>query len=458
MASSKLLLAGLASTTLLLTACGGGSDNDSRSGNPTPTPAPTSNPTPTPTPTATPTPTPTPTPTAGVTKVNGPLDPVQEQVVDGVIANELAGQLPEPFSTFTLCTAASLNQLVDVPDAILAGAEGLANGADPFDAFNGSAADAQGALERFAASLQATLVAMAERGSCDPDADATAASGNPLAGTPLAPVGTALEGLIASFGDGSEDPNLTTLSTAVAPALTALGVALDGLPAEITSAPVLGGVVGTLDTAIDDVAATLAPFGAYDGPATATAASTALNNLLQGVLLNTIPVADIDPAVATQIGDGINTLTATLGSGLGQVVTPLFNEGLNGVLSPVLDPVEGLLAAIAGSGNPLDGVLAAFAGDATGNGVDALLGAILSAANGTPLENLVVAAGGSPASDSPLAVLSELQAQLAGLDTVLGTAVTQNDDLATSLTTILNTLLGDPADGSILGGLLGGLL
>ena len=244
----------------------------------------------------------------------------------------------------------------------------------------------------------------------------------------------------------------------MAPALTALGVALDGLPAEITSAPVLGGVVGTLDTAIDDVAATLAPFGAYDGPATATAASTALNNLLQGVLLNTIPVADIDPAVATQIGDGINTLTATLGSGLGQVVTPLFNEGLNGVLSPVLDPVEGLLAAIAGSGNPLDGVLAAFAGDATGNGVDALLGAILSAANGTPLENLVVAAGGSPASDSPLAVLSELQAQLAGLDTVLGTAVTQNDDLATSLTTILNTLLGDPADGSILGGLLGGLL
>ena len=147
-----------------------------------------------------------------------------------------------------------------------------------------------------------------------------------------------------------------------------------------------------------------------------------------------------------------------VGDGLGQVITPLFNEGLDGAASPLLDPVEGVLATILAEGNPLDGVLADLAGSGTGTPADAVLGSILSAINGTTLENLLVAAGGNPSSATPLALLGELQAQLVGVDTVLGTVVTQNENPSASLSTILSTLLGNSADGSILDGLLGGLL
>ncbi len=456
MTLNKLLLAGLASSSLLLTACGGSNGVSSNSTSPTPTPAPTSNPTPTPTPTATPTPTPTPTGTAGVTKVEGPLDPVQDEVVDGVVVAELGSQLPAPLNGVVECVALSLNYLIDAPDAILAGAAGLANGADPYDAFNSSAADVQASLERFAGSLQASLTDLVNRGECSADQDTTAQAGNPLAGTPLEDVGAALQALVASFAtDDGQDPNLTSVTNVVAPALAALAVELgNSMPAEVTSAPVLGGLVTTIEAAATDLADLLGSVGAYDAASTTADAQMLIGNLLTGLLLDTLPVAEVDPAVAAQIQAGIATLTSTLGSGLGQVVTPLFNEGLNGVASPLLDPVEGLLAGILASGNPLDGVLAVFGGDLANTDADALFGLILSTASGTPLQNLVVAAGGTATnSSSPLALLGQLQTVLGagGLDSILGNAVTQNNNLGASLGTILDSLLGD----GVLTGLLG---
>ncbi len=456
MTLNKLLLAGLASSSLLLTACGGSNGVSSNSTTPTPTPAPTSNPTATPAPTATPTPTPTPTGTAGVTKVEGPLDPVQDEVIDGVVVGELGSQLPAPLDGVVSCVALSLNYLIDAPDAILAGAEGLASGADPYDAFNSSAADVQASLERFAGSLQASLTDLVNRGECSADQDTTAQAGNPLSGTPLASVGTALQGLISSFAtENGADPNLTSVTTVVAPALAALAVELgNSIPAEISNAPVLGGLVSTIETAATDIADLLTSFGAYDAAGTTADAQMLLNNLLTGLLINTLPVGEIDPAVEAQLQAGIVTLTSTLGSGLGQVVTPLFNEGLNGVASPLLDPVEGLLAAILAEGNPLDGVLAGFAGDNNNTQADVLLGLILAHAAGTPLDNLITAAGGVVVkSASPLALLGQLQGVLnsGGLDSILGTAVTQNLNLGATLGTILDNLLG----GGLLTGLLG---
>lgn len=458
MTLNKLLLAGLASSSLLLTACGGSNGVNSNSTSPTPTssPNPTATPAPTTTPTTAPTPTPTPTDGPTVTKVEGPLDPVQNDVVDGIVVAQLGNELPTPLDGSVACAALSLNYLIDAPDAILAGAEGLASGADPFDAFNASAADVQASLERFAGSLQASLTEMVNRGECSTDQDTAPQSGNPLAGTPLADVGVALQALVSSFATPEgEDPNLSSISGVVAPALAALAAQMGAaIPAEVSSAPVLGGVFSTIETAATDTADLLVSFGAYDAAATNADAQMLINNLLTGLLIDTLPVGEIDPAAEAQLQTGINTLTATLGSGLGQVVTPLFNDGLNGVASPLVDPVEGLLAGILGAGNPLDGTLAPFAGDAANTDADVLLGLLLTAAGDAPLDSLITAAGGVVVkATSPLVLLGQLQGVLTsgGLDSILGTAVTQNLDLGATLDTILDNLLG----GGLLTGLIG---
>lgn len=444
MPTHKLLLAGLASSAVLLTACGG-SDSTSRSTptpQPTATPAPTATPTPTPTPTVTPTPTPTPGPSTS--KVEGPLDPVQDDVVDGIVVNQLSGQLPAPFDQLTVCTAQTLNYLIDVPDAVLAGVEGLANGADPFAFFNSSAADAQAALGLFAASLQSTLLQLVDRGSCDPDADPTVGAGNPLSGTPLAAIGEEIADLVEGFPEEGATLDVEDFATVVSPLLSDLAAALGGLPPEVQDAPILGGAMGVLQQAMVDVANMLIPFGGYQGGATATAAETVIQNLLTGVLVDTLPVAELDAPLAADIGTAISTAVATLGSSLGNLVSPLFVEGLDGVIFPLLDPEDGLLAGIDEDGNPLEGLLAALAGDTAGTPVDALLAAILSGIDGSPLQAIINASGGSSElSDSPLSVLGALRTQNSGaaLDSLLGTAVTQNTDLGASLSTILGGLL-----------------
>lgn len=468
----KSLGAGLlVSAALVLSACGGSSSSRSTGDdtNPTPTPAPTTAPTPTPSPTTSPDP--TPTPDAGA-KVSGPLDPVQDQVVTGVVSNEIASQLPEPLSGSVMCAADALNHLVDGPDAILAAAEGLATGADPFAAFNSAQADVQGAMERFAAQLQHTLVALADRGSCDPNDAGTAASTNPLGGTPLAPVGTALQDLIVTLEETGEDPNLTSVTSLLAPALTDLSVALSAVPAEVQNAPVLGGVFATIVDALDDLAAVLPAVGNYEGDNTAAGIATLTENLLGNVLTGVLPVADIDAATgqnfSAEIQAVIASVTNELGSGIGQVVTPLFNQGLNGALSPVLDPAEGLLAVILNpsaldpetllyvvtstDGSALEGILGGAAGDGNvvADPLDTLLAVLTAQQGGLSIDDLLEGSGLVPG--STLVNLAALtgDAGSVGLDGLLG-------DLSGYVTGFFDLPLEDAID-TVLGGLLGGLL
>lgn len=454
----KLLLAGLAGSSLVLTACGG-ADSPKSSSNTSPTPTPTTQPTSNPTPTPTAQPTPTPEPTPAQSKVEGPLDPVQDDVVDGIVVNEIGSQLPAPLNGVVACVGTSLNYLIDAPDAVLAGAEGLASGADPYDAFNGAAADAQASLERFVGALQASFVSMVDRGECSADADVAAQPGNPLGGTPLAAVGTALEDALLALQDGD---GLAAFGTTIAAALNDLAFALgNALPAEVENAPVLGGLLSTIEGTVGDVADVLVAAAAYDADATAATAEGLISNLLTGLLLDSLPVGSIDAEVgsdfASQIADAIAVLSATFGDGVGTVITPLFNEGIDGVTNPLTNSDGGLLATILAGGNPLEGVLGTdFAGNGgNSTGEDVLLGLLLTTLGGTPINDLITAANGNVADgDSLLVLLGELDG-LTGtdiLDTVLGTAV-ENNGIGASLTTILQSLLG----GDLLSGLLGGL-
>jgi hypothetical protein len=464
----------MCSTALLMSACGGSNSSHSTT-SPTATPAPTATPGTTPAPSASPSasPTATPAPTASTGKVAGPLDPVQDEVVIGIIGIEIASQLPDPLDVTVACAASALNYLVDGPDAILAAASGLSDTQDPFAAFNSAQAQLQTSLELFAAQLQASLLSLADRGACDPaSAPAAASVGNPFIGTPLEAVGVQLLALSAALSDSESDPNLTSVTSTLAPILAQLSAALAALPADLQNAPAIGGMINTLAIATADVSNLLPHVGNYDGANTAAEAANLVNNLLSNVMLGVLPVSDIDAAsgqnFAGEIQNGINALSAQLGTSVGMVVTPLFVQGLDGALSPLLNPVEGLLAVIlnpsevdAGSGlfaitsvspNALQGILAGAAGDGNvvGSSLDGLLLLLVANQGGLSLTDMVTGSGLTAGTQLGSLMTLTTDANAVQLDGILSDVLSfTSSPFSLSLTDALDTVVG-----SLLGGLI----
>jgi hypothetical protein len=286
------------------------------------------------------------------------------------------------------------------------------------------------------------------------DGAGEALPGNPLAETPLAPVGVLIEQLVAALGAAqgpNGDPNLTSVTDLVAPALSELSVVLGNVPEQVEAAPVLGGLFLTLETATADLATALPAIGDYNAIESNAEIKTLLNNLLGNVLLEVIPVRAIDEQTgqnfAEQIELGITTLTDALGNVTGPIVTPLFDEVLNGAASPLLDPVESLLGQLLGivtvptgvaSGNPLLGLLSPVIGDGQNTNLDALTALLAFGSDGASLGALSEAAGGR-SDASPLSQVSELP----GLDALDGL-----------LTQLADATSGIPLVGGIVGSLL----
>lgn len=380
--------------------------------------------------------------------VSGPLDPLQNTLSD-VLGDQIADALPAPLNVTVECADQAVTALTDVPDAILLAVAGLPNGADPAAAFQGTSEQVIASLQSFAAKLQSSLLILAGRGSaCSGTLD-----GNPLAGTPLAPAGTVLEELIqtlASFNapGSTQDPDLTAVTDAVAPLLDQLSQSLALLPAEVRNAPVIGGVLQTVESLTGDLANVLPDIGEYDAPGTTAGIEALLNNTLSNMLLHVLPVAQIEDQVgqnfSSQIQDGIDTLTAALGSGLGQLITPAFDQALDGALEPVLDPVEGLVAQVLGAvatgpANPLNGILGGLAGNG-GVPLDSLLALLTTGTGGADFTDL----------------LSGLHLSTSGtpLD---GLASLSNPANANALDGVLGQLRGSGLPIGMIGGLLGNL-
>lgn len=387
---------------------------------------------------------------AGFSGVEGPLDPVQIQLSE-IVGNQVGSALPDPLGGTVMCADEAVEALVDAPDALLAAFAALPGGADPATAFNGAAADMTATMQVFAAKLQSALMLLAGQGTT---CDTSTAGGNPFAGTPLEPIGAPLAALISGLngvGDGGNggDPNLTVVVATITPLLDQLEAGFTMVPAELQGAPIVGGVLATVQDAIGDLSSLLTAAGGYDPVATQAAIENLLDNVLGNVLLGVIPVGEIDAATgqdfATQIQDGINTLTAEFGAGLGMLITPAFNDGLNGALSPILDPVEGLLSqliAATDTGNPLDGLLGGLAGDGA-SPMDSLLALFTAGADGNPLSGLVSSFPGGGAATP--------------LDDILILIDPANADDLDGLLGALSTLFGGTPLGDILDGILGGL-
>ena len=156
---------------------------------------------------------------------------------------------------------------------------------------------------------------------------------------------------------------------------------------ELQNAPVLSGLLTTLDVALADLTVTVAAAEDMDSDAAAAAISTTLEHLLNNVLTGIVPIAFIEeqagtgPVFSQPIADAVASLTGLIGgdfSGFnGDDFTALFTGGF-----------EELLAAFSGGeegGEGGDSPLAALQGVFE----SALAGGLPSGGTGTPLDALL---------------------------------------------------------------------
>ncbi len=388
----KILLASAVGAAFLLTGCGGGGGSD------------------------TPTPTPPPTTQNGdglivSQRVAGPLDPVQAQLsgVFGQLGTAVTGT---PLEALVHCADETVTHgTLDLADTVLAQLQtSLINGGGVSMAPDPAALAAS--LGGIAANLTQLLQGLADTGGGCLASTFTlsqigfATGTNPLAGTPLEPLGTQLGPVLSqiatvldSYDGREEDLQLSQVSTLIAQLNAAMQTALAQIPADAYETPVVGGVLTTVSTALQDSTSLLGSVLAYNAAGTTAGLQTLLNNTVVNALTNILPVHMIEDqagqpgVISGPIEAAVATFSAAVANAVGTVTTPALETLLAGVLEPVLDPIEnGLLPAILGPltdaltgglgggvpdlGNPLAGTPLAPVIDAVTGVLQGLLGSL----------------------------------------------------------------------------------
>lgn len=351
-----------------------------------------------------------------VAKVTGPLDALQAPLSDAVLgqlANALAGTPLE--GVVNSVDQLVVQDLLDIVDALTLGLQRAATQGNAAGLAS-IAGDVQQQVLKLALDLRGLLGALGA-------GTGGGAAGDPLAGTPLAPLSSALlpvlNPLIAQLqSKNAEDLQLTQLAALVAQINTQLQAGLALVPAEARNAPIVGGVFTTLGSTLTDVTSLLQAAGAYNGALTTSRLETTVNNLLVNVLTKVLPLQYIEaqsgrPGVLTgQIEAGVAQLAAVLGDNVGLVLTPVLEQLLGGALSPVLDPIENtVLPAVL---TPIIDALSGGLGGTSGPGfLGTVLGSVTSLVGGVVNGVLgqIVGGGGTPTClfrDTPLQFLCGL--------------------------------------------------
>lgn len=332
--------------------------------------------------------------------VAGPLDTVQTTLSNSVLSQLETASAGTPLQGVLVCTDDVVNQnTLDVVDTIL---NALQNPASA-----GSAPpQIQALLLEMANNLGGLLNSLAGKGGCGSAAGSSSSSGgssggsvpvtNPLAGTPLAPLGDALLPILQKIqlqlGAGSSGGNgLTDLASLVDQLNTAFQTGLAQVPASAFSQPVVGGVLTTLKVTVGNLAAVVDALATSNAAAFQSATQTLLDNLLVNVLTQIVPTSFIETqagkpgtltgpidtaaatfsaAVAAALTQGEQQLLAALNSSqLAPVVNPVLNTLLPAILGPITQ-------ALAGAGGSSSG------GGVTGTPLDALLGPLTTVLTG----------------------------------------------------------------------------
>lgn len=337
----KILLASAVSGAFLLTGCGG-----STGGSDTPAPEPT----------------PPPTTQNGdgvitVKEVAGPLDSVQDQLSSGVFGPLGSAVTGTPLASVIQCADATVtHSTLDIADSVLAQLQTslVTGGSVTMRPDPAALADSLGSL---AAHLTQLLQGLGDAGGgCLANSFTLAQIGftsNPLAGTPLEPLGTQLGPVLTriavildSYDGHEEDLQFVTVSALVSQLNTAMQTALDQIPEEAQEAPIVGGVLNTVSTALNDTNNLLGAVFVYNAEGTTAGLETLLNNTLVNTLTGILPVHQIEneagqPGVISgPIEEGIDELSSNIANAIGAVSTPVLEDLLDGALAPVLDPIE----------------------------------------------------------------------------------------------------------------------
>ncbi|WP_374972252.1 hypothetical protein [Spongiibacter marinus] len=367
--------------------------------------------------------------------VEGPLDVIQQPLSEQVFGGLASAAEGTPLEASISCLDQVVAQdTVDILDAVLA-AVNPESAADPQQAFAAAAENVQLASNELLADLPGLLMSLAGQGDCD--GSASPGGDNPLAGTPLAPLGEALAPLLNAGGGGSADGDLdlTALTILTGQLSDAFEEGLSNLPAEVMSAPVLGGALTTLSVTFADLDNTVVALDSGNGVLTAFRVSQTVEHLLKNVLTGIVPVTFIEEqagqqgVVSDQINSGVEALSSQLLGGLAVVLAPTFDQlfggaaaqlfaGVNTILTPLgevlSDSVNGGGSGAGPTGTPLDALLApleSLAAALQGGGSDGGL-------TGTPLDLLLdpiasaLSGGGCPLEGTPLAVLCSAVDQL----------------------------------------------
>jgi hypothetical protein len=243
---------------------------------------------------------------------------------------------------------------------------------------------------------------------------------------------------------GSEDLDLIPLTDVLSTVTDAISKAIGQGRTLLTSTagsevPVIGGLLLTLETTLADAGTLLNAVGSYDGIATNAAVESLAENLLGNVLTQVIPLELIGNETgqdfAGPIRDGIGQGVSALGDVTVLLIDPLLSGILDDAASPLLDPIEGVIAQLLAA-SPVD------LGDTLSGGLDQLVSALtdLSGDGGgdgaNPLDallgGLAALGGDEPAGDGPTGT---------PLDLLLG-ALVDNDPSGQ-----LGGLLGQISDG-----------
>jgi hypothetical protein len=402
----QFMTGGLLALAVAITGCGGGGSSSPSSPPPS---GGTDNP-----PTS---------PAPGGAKVAGPLDAVQGPVSQDVIAPLAASFAGTPMQGVAMCVdQIVVNSAVDVLDVLALAIQSGAGSTNPQAALAAAASGVQVQVENIVIDLQGMLSALSGNSSgCLGNTAPTAVSGNPLAGTPLAPVGATLSPVLdqvysALHGTGPTRPelSLTTIASLVAQLQFAVDTAMAQVPANIANAPVMGAALTTIQTAVRNINTTVTAASSSNTAATRSAIATTLNNLLTGVLLGVVPVNDIEnqagqPGLLSgPISTGIGQVSTQVSSNLGVVLQPVLSQNLTAVINPIIASIENtILAAIVGPlftelggagtlpTNPFGPVVAVledfFDGSSQGDPLD-LITTLINTSSGCPLAGTPLAA------------------------------------------------------------------
>lgn len=326
--------------------------------------------------------------TGTAVSVSGPLTPVQNTLSSSVLSPLASATAGTPLQGVVNCTDVVVNHnTLDILNAVL-------NGVTNPSTASMTPAQVQALLSEIANNLGGLLTALSGKGGCGSSSGGGSGipTTNPLAGTPLAPLGDALLPVLQQIqgqtGSGSGGTNsLAQLATLIDQLNIALQTGLAQIPSSAKTQPVVGGVLTTLGTTVSNLASMMDAVGANNSAGFQSATQTMLDNLLVNLLTQVVPTSYIEtqagkPGTITgPIKQAAATFSSTVATALGQGTAQLLAALNNSQLAPVLSPVNTLLSAILG---PINKALAgagsgsSSGGGPTGTPLDAVLAPLTS--------------------------------------------------------------------------------